>query len=480
MRKISAESLKMAQEAYDNGLTYEICASGAKVFQAIKRERWGGARVPAKKFTTRVSADLPRLAWLCEIANGEYEFTCGAGVETGDDYAVEGVWAGEFANKDFDVSDHFYGSGARVAADGAVVFVPPRHCADYLYVIRDEKSRKTFVSNSFCFIFQRLNLDLKGDFFRAFKNALNHTTNAEAARGADRGSPVITLAGGYAAYRLTYHNFTIGENGEPNIEPLLPAKIPVMSFADYKAFLLHVTKSLLANGADAARSNPFGAISTLSTGYDSCAVSAVCAIAGVKDAVTLDVVTLGHDDNGEKIARALNMNCHVALSPLGKVVPSLKARFSGDEYLEFLATPGIGDNVAFCGMEPYIASKIVFSGLYGDGVWSKKGLGGGLPHSLPYMKSRGEFRLRAGYCLAPTPAFGAYLPWALKRVSADKQMSNYSVGGDYDRPVPRALAEEAGVPREFFGERKAANNPEVLNWKEHFDRAVASVMKRYN
>jgi hypothetical protein len=35
-------------------------------------------------------------------------------------------------------------------------------------------------------------------------------------------------------------------------------------------------------------------------------------------------------------------------------------------------------------------------------------------------------------------------------------MRPWSVGGDYDRPIPRRIAEEAGVPRQWFGRVKLA------------------------
>ncbi|MDE5832358.1 MAG: hypothetical protein K2H64_05150 [Desulfovibrio sp.] len=58
-------------------------------------------------------------------------------------------------------------------------------------------------------------------------------------------------------------------------------------------------------------------------------------------------------------------------------------------------------------------------------------------------------------------------------------MLPWTLGNAYDRPVPRRLAEEAGVPRELFGMRKAANNPDIVNYKELFDDAVRFVMERY-
>ena len=35
-------------------------------------------------------------------------------------------------------------------------------------------------------------------------------------------------------------------------------------------------------------------------------------------------------------------------------------------------------------------------------------------------------------------------------------MRPWSIGGAYDRPIPRRIAEEAGVPRDLFGQNKMA------------------------
>jgi hypothetical protein len=41
-------------------------------------------------------------------------------------------------------------------------------------------------------------------------------------------------------------------------------------------------------------------------------------------------------------------------------------------------------------------------------------------------------------------------------IAKSADMKDFSIGGPYDRPVPRRIAEEAGVPRECFGQRKRA------------------------
>lgn len=201
----------------------------------------------------------------------------------------------------------------------------------------------------------------------------------------------------------------------------------------------------------------------------------------MREAITLDVITTGHDDCGAAIAAALGLKCIRVESPGGKVVPDLRVRLSGGLSVvhEFLASPGLGDNVAFVHMGPHLSGRIVFSGLYGDGCWSKEGNESGLAHHLPYMKSRNEFRLRVGYSLAPMPAFGAYFPCMLRQIGAQASMNAFAIGGAYDRPIARRLAEEAGIPRKLFGRRKAANNFHIINHMDGFTEAVGAVMERY-
>jgi len=44
-----------------------------------------------------------------------------------------------------------------------------------------------------------------------------------------------------------------------------------------------------------------------------------------------------------------------------------------------------------------------------------------------------------------------------------EEMQPWSIGGDYDKPFPRRIAEEMGVPRELFGQRKMASGHDHLH-----------------
>lgn len=482
MIEINKDDISQIINLYNHGHDYIVCSNSAKILQIIKRASWNSSQVPPNDFIINIDNSIPCLSWICEIKNNIYKFTIGNSVDFGNNFIVEGVWDGNFNELTFGESDYFYGSGAYINSDGICVFVPPRHCTDFIYVLYDKINKISYISNSFCYIFKRININLQDEFYQQIKNYLNITTNKESSLGADQGNPLIAETEDYVFYRLMYHNFTVSHDGRINYLMRVPRKIKIETFNDYRIFLLTTTKNIISNGCDVSRKNRAFPITMLSTGYDSCAVSAICADAGVNEAVTLDVITLGHNDCGAKIANVLGLKCYKATSPLGKNVASLKASFEKGykNFYEFFATAGIGDNVAFAGMEPYISGKIVFSGLYGDGCWSKSGNGSGLAHHLPYMKSRNEFRLRTGYSLVPMPAFGAYFPYALKKIGSMPEMSRFTLNTTYDRPIPRRIAEEAGIDRALFGQRKAANNPDILNWKDIFDDAIYEIIQRYN
>jgi hypothetical protein len=57
------------------------------------------------------------------------------------------------------------------------------------------------------------------------------------------------------------------------------------------------------------------------------------------------------------------------------------------------------------------------------------------------------------------PAIGAGDPLEVGHLSRSAEMAPWSVGGDYDRPLPRRIVEEAGVPRTAFAQRKLMVTP---------------------
>ena len=75
-----------------------------------------------------------------------------------------------------------------------------------------------------------------------------------------------------------------------------------------------------------------------------------------------------------------------------------------------------------------------------------------------------EFRLRLGFMHFPLPYLGTVdcqparcrISRSVRRISNSEEMAPWSIGGDYDRPIPRRIVESAGVDRHMFGQTKRA------------------------
>src|SRR6185436_3909634 len=118
-----------------------------------------------------------------------------------------------------------------------------------------------------------------------------------------------------------------------------------------------------------------------------------------------------------------------------------------------------GPDVVMTAAEPQIAGALLLTGRYGEPLWTR--------HRFrfrpnyrdrfarrAYGASLVEFRLRVGAAMLPVPFIGARYNLAVLRISNSAEMAPWSVGGIYDRPIPRRIVEQAGIPRSWFAEQK--------------------------
>ena len=105
---------------------------------------------------------------------------------------------------------------------------------------------------------------------------------------------------------------------------------------------------------------------------------------------------------------------------------------------------------------PELGRSMFVSGIFGDRNWNrlKPDKIPRLARSDPTWTGLGEFRLRVGFAHVPIPAFGSMSVLHMRAIARSPEMSPWTLGNTYDRPIPRRLLEEAGIPREWFGQVK--------------------------
>jgi hypothetical protein len=427
-----------------------------------------------------VDGRLPCLAWLCTTDGASYRFTVGPGVAVAPDRIFEGVWDGPFTGGELSGSEFVFGSGALLA--GQVVFIPPKHTMEYLFVLHDKRRRLSFVSNSLNFCLAAARIETGSSFFQEIDRHLVERTHLATAAGVDLYDPVAAEDGQYRLLRLMFYNFSVCRDGGVRLQHLRPRSY-FHDYASYRRFLGATLGRIFENGASALRKRRLLPITALSKGYDSPAVAVLAREQGCTEAVTLGVSVYGLDDCGLELGRDLGLAVSAFRHVAGDDIPDLNFAFEGDlkaKILEFVATAGIGDDVTFLAFEEALAGRILLTGALGDSVWDRDStLPPGVPVRIKFGKSLTEFRLRVGFAHLPVPFIGVRFPAPMKTVSKSSEMRPYTLHNDYDRPVPRRIVEEAGVRREAFGRTKRATAPLATNHRALFKEAVETVMARY-
>lgn len=425
--------------------------------------------------------NVPNLSWLCRIQPNQYcKVTVGAGVEVAPGRISEGVWDGNFLDRDFHKSQYLFGSG--IAWGKHLVFAPPKHCWEYLFVLQDKVNHNVLVSNSLNFALEAGHVLSNSKLMMELDAHLFDRNNEATAAGIGKYDPLVAEDYQFRFYRMIFYNFTADAEGNIRILPNYP-EAPFTNYAEYRNFLQKKVDAICVNANDGGRQNTLPPITPVSSGYDSPCVAVLAREAGQRDAVTFDISVKGRSDSGADIGKKLGLEVRSVTHVLGRNVPDLGVNFEGDledKVAEFVATPGVGDDVAFLTMEQVISGRTFLSGAMGDSVWRRNSkLEPGLPARVIYGKSITEFRLRAGFAWVPVPAIGARFPSCVKKITRSEEMQPWTLWTSYDRPFPRRVVEEQGIDRKYFGLAKSATSPTVMNRGKLFVHAVKMIRTRY-
>lgn len=400
---------------------------------------------------------LPRLAWGATLRAGDsaVDVYHGSWVETGSGFFAEGCWDRPFGAPDLSLAAACMGSGGEVR-DGRIVFASPSHTLERLHWMRC--GDVLHVSNSLVFA-----LTLAGDAldpayagYAADLTSFTRGTRDAVDRVPTRDGNVLRLA--YCANLLVGNDLSVARRDKP-------ATADFDDYASYVDVLQSTLRRLHDNATDPARAVRYAPLATVSSGYDSPACAVLAREIGCREAMTFRTARekfADTDDSGREIGEMLGMHVH---------------EFDRTDYLEiadcpeaeFLAAGTGGEEVVFAALQDLLPGRMLITGYIGDSAWNKTSHTANDEYWMrfPGGSSFGEFRLRVGFVHCPVPVICFRANRASVAVSNRAEMAPWSIAGDYDRPIPRRLVEERGVPRHLFGQDKKAVTQNLANPRQH-------------
>lgn len=428
---------------------------------------------------------IPQLAWLVKRSEAGFECTVGKAVEVFEKGFFEGVWAGDFSDFSSALDAETFGSGVYFGVSGPT-FIQRKDVREFTFILRNLESGEIYFSNSLPYALAAANVQEDDPFLTELDQVLVQSTLKEWPKGFYGMNPLVAKSNSIALYRICYANFTVQRDG--SIDFIKNFKISKFSeYSDYKSYLLNVISSVFENGANSKRKVPLKPLTSISRGYDSVAVAALAAQCGCEEAVTLRV----RGDNGRRIGRALGMKVHsfkhILINTVTKrfikrkrlLIGELDSRLKERAY-EFIASAGIGDDIVLASFESVLGGKVFLSGTGGDDIWDKDAKPNlGMKKTIAQNASLTEFRLRVGFAHFTPILCGSLSTQSVVDLSNSSEMLPFSVGGSYDRPIARRIAEEAGIGRAAFGRKKKAQNPYFTNSSNLWRESVLAIMRRY-
>jgi hypothetical protein len=395
----------------------------------------------------------PPLAWAARIGrDGGVVLFAGDAVERTEDGLLAAAWSGPYASTSpFDATTSI-GTALRLLP-GRIEALCGNAGHDVLFLHRGGKG--VVLANGL-----PIALAAAGDAPLPHYPFYNHDLMAYLAGAAPEGLPLPLRRGTLTPF---YRGIALAGPGW-QATPLPPRAMPRWpDFAAYRAMLVAETRALFANAADPARRRRYAPIATISSGYDSVAAAVIARDAGCTEALTWRQASMaepGTLDSGEESAARLGL--------AAAVLPTHAYRARSDlPEAEFIAAGYGGPQVMMAGSEPHLAERLIVTGFAGDMLWDRDAA----PRPGPAICggfSALSFHLRLPALAVAVPMIGAADdPSPLGALSRAAEMAPWTLGGGYDRPIPRRIAEEAGLPRGSFAQRKRMATPAYATLGRH-------------
>ncbi len=399
---------------------------------------------------------LPKLAWLAHSSYSSelMHIVHGPNVEVRDHFFVEGSWDGDFESGRFDNTDNMIGTGG-IIRDDAVIFVSAANTLDSLYYV--EKDEFMVVSNSLPFLLAKLDdrLPAAYDKYDQFLDSvLDGISEYEKILDAEK----------HEINRLIYKNIKY----DGSVISLQDKPLP-QHFQTYDDYYIYVDKTysrIVKNIRSPDRVIQPDIFSTQSRGYDTTAVNSIASKYGIDKAFTCtksrdknafykNERSGQDDDDGTDIAKVLGFPC----------VPIDRLCFVKDlenEELYYASHYKLAD-VNLLEVTRHVNEvAILLTGVRGEIWYGKEYYAAGYKSAGSDELKKfdmaghgmGELRLHVGLILLPFPFIGARRQNDIHAITASDEMDPWRLEQVYDRPIPRRMAEQGGVPRDYFGQIK--------------------------
>ena len=379
------------------------------------------------------------LSW-CAFVNGKtVHVCCGNAVETRDEFFVEGAWDGSFSAAGFPYAEWFCGSGGRVDKD-KIIFSTPTHVTSALYTIKDYWGGY-WVSNSLYLLMALTGFSYDPQYkeyekdFNSILEGIKHYKKS-----------IFTNPPGDIQINY-FRNIEVTDDGTV----IVSIKDSVAHFNDFQDYVMRLNgsiKHLVENAKDPNRKQQYGIVTTISKGYDAPCCAVIAKNAGCDTAVTFKAEGKYAKDSGVEIARELGYT---------KIVERDALEYLHRDDLveaEYICSGELGAQISFSAFDKDFEGNLVFTGERGDSIWGVDNpICNDEFHFVDVLNHLGscERRLWIGYISVPMPLYGATAWTSIQRISQSKEMAFWSLGNDYDRPIPRRICEEAGLKRDMFG-----------------------------
>lgn len=246
------------------------------------------------------------------------------------------------------------------------------------------------------------------------------------------------------------------------------------SYNDYYQRINDILDCIYKNAQSNLRKIKYDSISTISRGYDAVATSVLAKQHGCNRVITFNKPKQYANDCGEDIAKLIGYD-NIYLCDANRYRTQTELIEA-----ECISSGDVGSSIIFAAYKDLFKNSMVMMGIRGDSLWER--IHANVNNLQDFTAGNTlqqtdhifvETCLDANAVCIPLPMIGSDRWTDIAQISNSVEMENYSIRPNYDRPIPRRIAEDFGVPRNWFGLEKAGAG--ISYHFDTFNRIIAKM-----